>query len=67
MLCSAKQIGTHGSAIVDKEYTRIYTAQRDTRTLSRLDGSTLEPITPIPSPELWFEALLAKKADKKGN
>ena len=67
MLCSAKEIGTHGSAIVDKDSERIYTEQRDTRTLSTLDGSKLEPITEMPSPELWFEVLLAKKAEKKGN
>ena len=67
MLCSAKEIGTHGSAIVNKDSERIYTEQRDTRTLSTLDGSKLEPITEMPSPELWFEVLLAKKSEKKGN
>ena len=66
MLCSAKAIGTHGSAIVDKNSDQVYTAQRDTITLTKKSGSTLEPVSQIPSPELWFEALLSKKSDKKG-
>ena len=64
MICSAKNIGTHGSAIVDKNTEIGYVGARDTRTVTRTDGSAIEPISTMPSPELWFEALLARKKEK---
>ena len=64
MLCSARAVGTHGSAIIDKNSEQVYSDTRSTRTLTRENGSTIEPVSPMPSPELWFEALLAKRKEK---
>jgi succinate dehydrogenase/fumarate reductase flavoprotein subunit len=61
MLCSAKAIGTHGSAFVDRMPDRNNGKVRDTRTLTRGAYSTVRSVSEMPSPELWFEALLAKK------
>lgn len=60
MISSAEQIGTHGSAFVDRKPDR-NTAPRETRTLTRGATSYLEKVSPMPTPELWFETLLAKK------
>ena len=60
MLCSAEAIGTHGSALVDR-FPNHTSQRRETRTLTRGDVSYMEEVSPIPTPELWFETLLAKK------
>lgn len=67
MLCSAKAIGTHGSAFVDRMPDRNNGKVRDTRTLTRGVYSTVRSVSEMPSPELWFEALLAKKKKEIDN
>ena len=62
MLLSAKEIGTHGAAMVDGEAST-EGKTRDSRTLTRADVSSIEPISPMPSPELWFETLLARQRE----
>ena len=66
MICSAQNIGTHGSALVDREPCR-NAASRDTRTLTRNGESHIEKISPMPTPELWFETLLARKKQEMEN
>ena len=61
MLCSAKEIGTHGSAFVDRRSEQNVGKIRTTRTITRSADSTIEPISNMPNPELWFETLLARK------
>ena len=61
MLASAKELGSHGSALVDRNPDRSNDKIRATRTLTQGKTSWLEPISELPSPELWFETLLAKK------
>jgi hypothetical protein len=61
MLCSAKIIGTHGSARVDGTPDKQNGKPRTTRTLTRGAESHVEPVSPMPEPELWFEALLSKQ------
>lgn len=61
MLCSAKELGTHGSAFVDRMPERSRGKMRDTRTLTRKASSVISPVSEMPTPGLWFEALLAKK------
>ena len=61
MIYSAKHLGTHGSALVDKTAPKITPGIRDTRTLTKLAGSEFEPISKMPDPELWFETLLARR------
>ena len=61
MICSAKELGTHGSAFVDRLPDRSGGAVRKTRTLTKGAVSVLEEISPMPNPELWFETLLARK------
>jgi hypothetical protein len=60
MLCAAKEIGTHGAALVDRKPAQ-GDAVRQTRTLTKGVLSRTERVSPIPSPELWFETLLARK------
>ena len=62
MICSAETIGTHGSAFVDRLPDQSCGKIRATRTLTRGKASRIEPISPIPNPELWFETLLARKS-----
>jgi succinate dehydrogenase/fumarate reductase flavoprotein subunit len=59
MLHSAKTVGTHGSALVDGAPTTDET-QRTTRTVTRGAESHSEKVSPMPTPELWFETLLAR-------
>lgn len=59
MLCSAEALGTHGSALVDK-IRPADAAPRATRTVTRGTVSVIEPVSPMPDPELWFETLLAR-------
>ena len=61
MICSAESIGTHGSALVDRLPRREGNKPRATRTLTRGAESENAPVSPMPSPELWFETLLARK------
>ena len=51
----------HASALVDRMPNTQNGARRETRTITRGAISTLEPISDIPDPELWFERLLARK------
>jgi hypothetical protein len=60
MLCAAREFGTHGAALIDRKPAR-GGAARQTRTLTRGARSHTERVSPIPSPELWFETLLARK------
>ena len=61
MLCSAENIGTHGSAFIDRKPNQNQGKPRSTRTLTKGIISNQAPISPMPSPELWFETLLARK------
>ena len=61
MLCSAKYIGTHGSALVDRSPDKSGGSPRDTRTVTVGGVSAMKPISPMPDPELWVETLLARK------
>ncbi len=61
MLCSAENIGTHGSAFVDRIPNRNMEVPRATRTLTKGAISWQEKISPMPEPELWFETLLARQ------
>ena len=61
MLCSAKNMGTHGSALVDRMPDQNQEKPRSTRTLTKGDHSEQVPVSPMPTPELWFETLLARK------
>ncbi len=60
MLCSAEAQGSHGSALVDGKPAEDR-GPRTTRTVTRGTVSTPEPISPMPTPDLWFETLLARK------
>lgn len=60
MLCSAEALGSHGSALVDGR-PAVDTSPRTTRTVTRGAVSAMEPISPLPTPDLWFETLLARK------
>lgn len=64
MLCSAEAFGTHGAALVDRLSARSGEV-RKTRTLTKGAHSYIENVTPIPSPELWFETLLARKRQER--
>ena len=66
MLCSAEAIGTHGSAFVDRMPNESV-KMRETRTLTKGSASSQAPISPMPTPELWFETLLAKKKQEIEN
>jgi hypothetical protein len=61
MLCSAEALGTHGSAFVDRMPDCSNGKARDTRTITRGAYSTVKEVSKMPSPELWFETLLARK------
>ena len=61
MLCSAREVGSHGAAYVVGDGRVASDAPRRTRTLTRGGVSRIEPVMPIPDAELWFETLLARK------
>lgn len=63
MICSAERLGTHGAAFVDRQPDQSGGRTRDTRTLTKGAHSILAPISPMPTPELWFETLLARKRE----
>jgi len=60
MLFSAEQIGTHGSAFVDHCPDECG-KKRETRTLTKNAVSYVKKVSSMPTPELWFETLLARK------
>ena len=66
MLCSAKEVGTHGSAFVDRRPSDPEMPPRATRTLTRGAVSVCEAVSPMPDPELWFETLLARQRERQG-
>ena len=61
MLCSAREVGSHGGAVVIGKAHPVPDTPRATRTLTRGEDSRIEPVTPLPDPELWFETLLARQ------
>ena len=61
MICSAENIGTHGSAFVDNMPGQCGGEMRKTRTITKKGVSVIEPVSEMPTPELWFETLLARK------
>ena len=65
MICSAERLGTHGSALVDRQ-SAAGGAPRGTRTLTRGAISREEAVSPMPNPELWFETLLARQRKERG-
>ena len=64
MLYSAEMIGTHGSALVDGLPLRA-SGVRTTRTVTCGEVSHFEDVSPMPSPEIWFEKVLARKSEGK--
>ena len=66
MICSAENIGTHGAAIIDG-IAATEGKTRENRTLTRGECSSIEPISEMPDPELWFETLLARQKESRGN
>ncbi|MBR2020136.1 MAG: FAD-binding protein [Clostridia bacterium] len=66
MLCSAKEVGTHGSAFVDRRPLDVNAPARTTRTVTRGADSVCEAVSPMPDPELWFETLLARQRERQG-
>jgi succinate dehydrogenase/fumarate reductase flavoprotein subunit len=67
MLCSAENVGTHGSAFVDRKPDQNQGKPRSTRTLTKGAVSHIDGISPLPTPELWFETLLARKKQELEN
>ena len=61
MLCSAENIGTHGSALVDKISDKSGGVSRNNRTVTTGKYSEIKAVSQMPDPDLWFENLLAKK------
>lgn len=61
MLCSAKEIGSHGAALVDGKPNAGGDVPQSVRVLTVGEGSYIEAVSPMPDPELWFETLLARK------
>ncbi len=67
MICSAENIGTHGSAFVDRMPDRNIGVARAARTLTQGACSKQSATSPMPTPELWFETLLARKKQELDN
>lgn len=65
MLSSAKAVGTHGAAFVDRQPIR-NAEIRTTRTLTKGAASWQEEVSSMPNPELWFETLLARQRKESG-
>jgi len=61
MLCSAREVGSHGAAYIVGDNRTAPDTPRGNRTLTRGTVSRIEPVTPIPDAELWFETLLARQ------
>ena len=65
MICSAENVGTHGSALVDRMPDKSGGEMRRTRTLTKNAISYIEKTSPMPDPELWFETLLARQQKER--
>ncbi|MBE6542246.1 MAG: FAD-binding protein [Ruminococcaceae bacterium] len=65
MICSAENIGTHGSAFVDRKPIKQENLHRTTRTVTFGERSEIKDVSPMPDPELWFETLLAREKQKR--
>ena len=63
MLLSAESVGTHGSAFVDRKPPK-HTLAHKSRTVTSGADSREEPVSPMPTPEVWFETLLARARQK---
>ncbi len=61
MLCSAKAVGTHGSAFVNRLPDLSGGKMRNTRTVTTGSNSEIVSVSEMPNPELWFETLLARQ------
>ena len=59
MICSAENIGSHGSAFINREPIKD-NATRKSRTVTRGIISEIKDVSPLPNGELWFETLLAR-------
>ncbi|MBP3333922.1 MAG: FAD-binding protein [Clostridia bacterium] len=64
MLCSAREIGSHGSACIKGEKIPAKQNIRSTKTITTRERSEIVPVKPIPDAELWFEALLSRQNNK---
>ncbi len=64
MICSAKTVGSHGSAFVDGKQNSENAEIRKTRTVTENSVSRIEEVSHMPTPELWFETLLARQNNK---
>lgn len=62
MICSADNVGSHGSAIYDGRPCT--TNIRKTRTVTDGARSCIAPVSEMPDPELWFETLLSRKREE---
>ena len=67
MICSANEIGSHGAALVDRKPSVANGEPRTTRTLTNGFESRLADVSKMPTPELWFETLLARKKKEIDN
>ena len=63
MILSAKKVGTHGGAVVDKKMPVNVSGVKNTRTLTVGCESREEKVSKMPDPELWFETLLARQRE----
>ena len=64
MLKSAKEIGTHGSAMIDRMGGNADNTPRRTKTVTRGAVSEIVAVSEMPNPELWFETLLNRRREK---
>jgi succinate dehydrogenase/fumarate reductase flavoprotein subunit len=59
MILSAEYVGTHGSAIIDHAKYSIKD-KSDFRVMTVDSSSYVEKVSPLPTPELWFETVFAR-------
>ena len=59
MICSAENVGSHGSALIRGQEQSFLTETRRTRTLTDSSGSYIHPVSPIPDGDLLFERVLS--------
>ena len=64
MLKSAKEIGTHGSAMIDRIGGNGDNTPRRTKTVTRGTVSEIVAVSEMPNPELWFETLLNRRREE---
>ena len=60
MLHSAKAVGSHGSAFVDR-LPPCQSINKNSRTITRGAISETAAVSAMPTPELWFETVLARQ------